>query len=57
LATGTRQSSKWLSTTGTARMPILSSIFLMVKPGVPFSTTSALMRRLLLLGSVTANTV
>ena len=53
---GTRTLSKCVSTTGTQRMPILSSIFLTVKPGVPFSTTMALMRRDFEVGSVTQKT-
>ena len=55
-ALGTRTWSKCVSTTGTQRMPILSSTFFTSKPGVPFSTMKALMRRDLDSGSVTAKT-
>ena len=54
---GISQSVKSSSTTGTARMPILSSTFLIEKPGSPFSTMNALTRERWLSGSVTANTV
>ena len=54
-STGTRTSLKWVSTTGTPRIPILSSTFSIVNPGVPFSTMKALIRDLEV-GSVTAKT-
>ena len=54
---GTVQSRKWSSTTGTQRMPILSSVRPIVNPGSPFSTMTAERRRLIDAGSVTANTV
>ncbi len=52
----TRTSLNTVSTTGTQRMPILSSTLPTVNPGAPFSTRNAEMRRDLDAGSVTANT-
>ena len=42
-AAGTRHSSNTSSAVSEARMPSLSSVLLTVKPGVPFSTTKAVM--------------
>ncbi len=54
---GTRQSRKCSSTTGTQRMPILSSVRPMAKPGSPFSISTADRRRLIEVGSLTVKTV
>ena len=57
LAAGTRQSVKISSTVGEPRMPIFFSSLPTANPGVPFSTTNALMPLAPLSGSVTAKTV
>ncbi len=44
-STGTRQSSKMSSRVTEARIPILSSFFPKLNPGVPFSTTMTLAPR------------
>jgi hypothetical protein len=56
-AAGTRQFSKLSSTVGEPRIPIFFSSLPTVNPGVPFSTTNALMPFGPLVGSVTAKTV